>query len=66
MVPRIVEPEVAEIPEVKPKKPKQKTKYKVVKELPVQQIRQTKNEETGEVTMYLTIEEALQGLISED
>lgn len=63
----IIEEEVESLPVPKPKKVevKTKTKYKVVKELPVQQIRQTKDEETGEITMYLTIEEALAALIGE-
>ena len=40
-----------------------KNKYLVVKELPVQPVRQTKNEETGELTTFITIEEALTSLI---
>lgn len=51
--------------EAKNKKKEQKPKYKVVKELPMQQIRQAK-EEDGSLTTFITIEEALQSLIGGD
>jgi len=46
------------------KKPEEvKKKIKVVKELLTQQIRETTDEKTGEITLYLTVEEALQMLV---
>ena len=41
------------------KKKEAKEKYMVVKELPTQVVRKYEDEETGEITNFLTIEEAL-------
>ena len=62
MVMKPVEPIKEEKPiETKPKEVKKK--IKVVKELPMQQLRETTDEKSGEITMYLTVEEALQMLV---
>ena len=66
------EPEEKEEEEVKPKpgkkdvKEEPKQNIQVVKELPVQQVRSTTDEETGEVTTYVTVEEALTSLLGEN
>lgn len=44
---------------------KEKTRYVVVKELPVQQVRSAKAED-GVTEIYVTLEEALQEMINEE
>lgn len=48
------------------KEPEVENKYLVVKELPTQPVRQTKDPETGALTTFITIEEALTNLIGGD
>ncbi len=57
-----VKEEVVDEPE-KEKEQEVKSKIEVVKELPVQQLRTVTNEETGEITTYVTVEEALAVLL---
>ncbi len=56
--------EVVDEPEKEEEKEQEvKSKIEVVKELPVQQLRTVTNEETGEITTYVTVEEALAVLL---
>ena len=47
-----------------PKKAEQKERYLVVQALPTQKVRQTTDEETGIITNFVTVEEALSDIMN--